>query len=389
MRAFLGLATGDIFPGELIVAGDLVPGEVILYHADKFSYQLLTDPVSYGRIIVSDTPTITNRWPTAAEIESYSPHLRALVITGQISGAAERDDHYGLANYFRTNGITLFKPHDSEGLLTLLIQVGPVAGLITPARDEINKLFVSPHADRPAIFPEDCSYTAEPDPVRRLSTRLEFFWDLPDQNPEEYITRKYQLVAYDFGLPYSTLRNLKRLGCDIRIVPADYSPEDVIALKPEGILLAGGPGHPRDMGYAISNITRLIGLRPILASGLGHLLLGLAIGAKIEIMKKPHFGNDIIISTSNRQETGNRLQQVATTQHHLVSIDKGSLQREGFKITYTNAGDGTVEGFAHDDYLIHSYAFALGGGDEFTLSCLRDFLKVMEAHRAAKGINKQ
>jgi carbamoyl-phosphate synthase small subunit len=387
MRAFLGLATGDIFPGELIVAGDSVPGEVVLYHADTFSYQLLTDPVNYGRIIVSDTPGIANRWPSATEIESYSPHLQALVITGEISGAAEHDEYYSLVNYFRTNGITLFKPHDTRGLLAILNQVGPVSGLITAARDEINKLFVRPYIDNQSIFPEDNNYITELDPVRRLSTRLEFIWDLPDQNPEEYIPRKYQLVAYDFGLPYSTLRNLKRLGCDIRIVPADYSPEEVIALKPEGILLAGGPGHPRDMGYAISNITRLIGLRPILAAGLGHILLALAVGAKIEIMKQPHFGNDIAISRSSDKEPWDRTRDIKTTQHHLISIDRQSLQREGFKITYTNPADGTVEGFAHNDYLIHSYAFALGGGDEFTLSCLRNFIKVMEAHRAAKEAN--
>ena len=381
------MATGDIFPGELIVAGDLIPGEIILYHSDKFSYQLLTDPVTYGRIIVSDASAIANRWPAATEIESYSPHLRALVITGEIIGQPDHDDYYSLANYFHTNGITLFKPHDPQGLLQLLDQTGPVPGLITTARDEINKLFVRLYADNQTRYSNDSRNAIEPDPVRKLSTRLEFFWDLPDQNPAEYIPRKYLLVAYDFGLPYSTLRNLKRLGCDIRIVPADYSPEEVIALKPEGILLAGGPGNPRDMGYAISNITRLLGLRPILAAGLGHILLALAIGAKIEIMKKPHFGNDIVINRINGNESTNRLQNISTTQHHLVSIDKKSLLREGFKVTYTNPDDGTVEGFAHDDYLIQSYAFTLGGSDDFTISRLRDFIATMEAHRAGKNIN--
>jgi carbamoyl-phosphate synthase small subunit len=211
---------------------------------------------------------------------------------------------------------------------------------------------------------------------------LEFYWDLTDESYFDDGRREYIVVAYDFGLTYSSLRNLKRLGCDIRVVPADYSPEQVIALKPEGILLAGGPGKPKQMDYAISNISRLIGLRPILATGLGHVLLALSVGAKIEILKSPHFGNEFVIDNSGITGIKRRHRQINTTQSHSISIDRKSLEKEGFKVTLTNRQDHSVEGYISEEYLIHSYAFSLGGQDEFTSACLKNFIDCMAAHRA-------
>lgn len=383
MKAFLGLSTGDIFSGKLFCAGDLSPGEVVLYHSENFHYQLLTDPVNYGRIIVSDSKTVENRWPHTSEIESYSPHLKALVVLGGFRDSPIQNEFYNLINYFRTNGITLFKPYDPANLNTVLKRLGSIKGMIAPDKDALSQLFTGKYSSSPPVFPDHNGHQDYIDPVRRLSTRLDFFWDLPHQLIEKDIERKFLVVAYDFGLRYSMLRNLKKLGCDIRIVPADYSPEEVIALKPEGILLSGGPGHPREMGYAISNISRLIGLRPILATGLGHILLGLSMGAKIEILKKPHFGGDIKI-----KREGQVLEKAITTQTHSVSINRESLEKDGFAITYTNDDDNTVEGYENRDYLIQSYAFPLSGNDDFTFSCLQNFVDLMEVHRAGKKLIK-
>ena len=278
MIGYLGLATGEIFSGELISRGELSPGEVVLYHSRKFPYELLTDPVTYGRIIVSDAIAIDNRWPLTYEIESYSPHLKGLICLGHFRDSPIQNKYYNLKNYFLTHGITLFKPHDPGALKAALRRSGTIRGMVSTGNDKFNQLFSSKHTDMITLPPDQKNDQPALDPVRRLSTRLEFFWDLPDQIFNGEIEKKYLVVAYDFGLRYSMLRSLKTLGCEIRIVPADYSPEEVIALKPEGILLTGGPGHPRKMGYAISNISRLIGLRPILATGLGHVLLGLSNG---------------------------------------------------------------------------------------------------------------
>ncbi|MCP4584095.1 MAG: hypothetical protein GY839_20980 [candidate division Zixibacteria bacterium] len=371
MKSYLELATGDIFTGTVCGGDDETSGEVVLYHSQNFHYQILTDPVNYNRIIVSDSDFIDNRAPLFAEIESYSPHLKALVILGELRQSPLAEIYSSLENYLTENDIALFIPDESDRLKQILGSIGTVKGEITSNTER-----------QSAISLDNLSSPPENDPVRKLSTSLEFFWDLTDETYFDDGHKEYVIVAYDFGLTYSTLRNLKRLGCDIRVVPADYSPEQVIALKPEGILLAGGPGRPGQMEYAISNISRLIGLRPILATGLGHVLLALSVGAEIEILKSPHFGNEFVVDNIGKTGMNRRYRKIRTSQSHSISINRESLEKEGFKVTLTNRQDHSVEAFISEENLIHSYAFSLGGRDQFTTTCLKSFVACMTAHRA-------
>ena len=291
MKLYMCLASGEIFPGKAIGYIEDTFGEVVLYCSKKFHYEILTDPVHFGRIVVSDSQTVDNRQPMFWEIESYSPHLKGLVILGLLRKSPLQDNSNDLKDYLALNMITGFKPDQPEKLKTVLQKHGLVFGAIYSNPDKIKKLTVKRDFADKVFNTNRKSSNKEKDPVKALSTPLEFYWDYTGN----HIEKRYIVVAYDFGLPYSTLRNLSRFGCDLRIVPADAPPEEVVALKPEGILLAGGPGKPHDMAYAVNNIARLIGLRPILATGLGHSLLALSIGAKLESLKKPHFGSDIAV----------------------------------------------------------------------------------------------
>ena len=103
MRSYLGLSTGDVFPGESICSIDETIGEVVLYSSKNFRYQILTDPVNFGKIVVSDSDTVDNRWPLFSEIESFSPHLKALVILGSLCDSDYQNKNYNLKNYLNSN----------------------------------------------------------------------------------------------------------------------------------------------------------------------------------------------------------------------------------------------------------------------------------------------
>ena len=387
MRSYLGLSTGDVFPGESICHIDETIGEIVLYSSKNFRYQILTDPVNFGKIVVSDSDTVDNRWPSFSEIESFSPHLKGLVILGSLCDSDYQSKNYNLKNYLTSNQITFFKPFQPDLLKIVLHKFGPVKGIITLNSETANNI-----DDRGVITA--CRYSEnhnpddnDSDPVRTLSTSLEFFWDMPGQRRHNgvFIDKKYVVVAYDFGLPYSTLRNLTRFGCDIRIVPADCPPEELIALRPEGILLAGGPGNPERMKYAVNNIARLVGLRPILASSLGHILLALSMGIKAELLKRPHFGYEIEVEHAGNHASMEKT-KFKTDQAHSISLNRTSLEKAGFKVTLVNTIDKTVEGYENKEYLIQSHAFSLGGDDDFTTSCIKRFVDCMEVHRAGKRL---
>ena len=97
---------------------------------------------------------------------------------------------------------------------------------------------------------------------------------------------KWRVIAYDFGIKRNILRILVDLGCDVTVVPAKSSAEDVLAQKPNGIFLSNGPGDPAATGkYAIGIIKKLIKEEiPIFGICLGHQILALALGAKTKKM---------------------------------------------------------------------------------------------------------
>jgi len=390
MNAYLGLKNGEVFPGKALCMADDAYGEVVIYNSRNFHYQILTEPVNCGKIIVSDSEIVYNRWPLFPEIESFKPHLQGLVILGSLCKSKYQNKYYNLKNFLSSNMIPFFKPNQPERLKMILEQNPPLAGqsgIITSSLETAKRIQNENGNGYRDWNPSKTSANSDSDFTRRLSTSLEFFWDMPEQRRHngKFMEKNYAVVAYDFGLPYSMLRNLKKYDCDIRIVPSDCSPEEVIALKPEGILLAGGPGNPEKMKYAIDNIARLVGIRPILATGLGHILLAMSMGVQIEYLKKPHFGNEIeveqAISVNAMEKT-----RFKTDQTHLISLNKASLKKAGFKITLLNASDSTVEGYDNDEFLIQSYAFSLGGSDRHTLSCIERFIACMESHRAGERL---
>jgi carbamoyl-phosphate synthase small subunit len=151
----------------------------------------------------------------------------------------------------------------------------------------------------------------------------------------------YKVVAYDYGIKQNILRLFVDHGCELTVVPAKTSAEDVLALKPHGIFLSNGPGDPEPIGYAIENIRKLVGRIPIFGICLGHQLCGLALGGKTFKLKFGHHG-------SNHPVKNLRTQKVEiTAQNHGFCVDPDSLPSSDVEITHVNLNDHTNEGMRH------------------------------------------
>jgi carbamoyl-phosphate synthase small subunit len=152
---------------------------------------------------------------------------------------------------------------------------------------------------------------------------------------------RYKVVAYDFGIKQNILRLFVDHGCDVTVVPARTSAEDVLAMKPQGIFLSNGPGDPEPATYAIENIRKLTGRVPIFGICLGHQLCGLALGGKTFKLKFGHHG-------SNHPVKNLRTEKVEiTSQNHGFCVDPESLPSSDVEITHVNLNDHTNEGMRH------------------------------------------
>ena len=158
------------------------------------------------------------------------------------------------------------------------------------------------------------------------------------------------------------------------VVPADTTAEAVMAYKPDGIFLSNGPGDPAAVTYAIDNIKKLLGQKPIFGICLGHQLLALAIGAKTYKLKFGHRGGNHPV----RNEKTKTIE--ITSQNHGFCVDAASLEKTGATLTHVNLNDMTCEGMADPTRRFYSVQYhpEASPGPHDSGYLFAQFLKEME-----------
>jgi len=145
----------------------------------------------------------------------------------------------------------------------------------------------------------------------------------------------------DCGAKYNILRELARNNCNVTVLPAQASYEEILSVKPDGLLLSNGPGDPAAVDYVVKTVVRLIGKIPIFGICLGHQMLGLALGGKTYKLKFGHHG-------ANHPVKDLRTGKVyITSQNHGFCVDIDSLNKKDIELTHMNLNDGTLEGLRH------------------------------------------
>jgi carbamoyl-phosphate synthase small subunit len=154
-------------------------------------------------------------------------------------------------------------------------------------------------------------------------------------------SRRFRVAAYDYGIKQNILRMLIDHHCEVLVVPAQTSAEDVLGLGPDGVFLSNGPGDPEPVDYAVNNIRKLIGKVPVFGICLGHQLCGLALGGKTFKLKFGHHGSNHPVQNLSTSKVE------ITAQNHGFCVDPESLPASEVEITHVNLNDHTNEGMRH------------------------------------------
>ena len=186
--------------------------------------------------------------------------------------------------------------------------------------------------------------------------------------------QRYKVIAYDFGIKQNILRLLVDHNCEVIVVPARTSAEDVLALKPDGVFLSNGPGDPEPIGYAVESIRKLLGRAPIFGICLGHQLCGLALGGRTFKLKFGHHGSNHPVKNLLTQKVE------ITAQNHGFCVDPESLPSSEVEITHVNLNDHTNEGMRHRSLPLFSVQYhpEASPGPHDARYLFNDFIALMD-----------
>ena len=345
-RAMLALADGRAFSGWSIGAAGEALGEVV-FNTSLMGYQeIITDPSYKGQIVTMTYPLIGNYGINPEDVEARRIFLEGFVVREACASPSNWRSRLTLDEYLRRNGIVGIAGIDTRALTRHIREVGAQTGIISTVDLKPESL-----ARRAAEYPtlDGRDLAAEVTCDRPYQWREGGAWSL-EHGYRHAGKPKFRVVAYDYGIKHNILRHLVRVGCRVEVVPAKTSAEDVLARKPDGIFLSNGPGDPAAVTYAVREIKKLLGKKPIFGICLGHQLLCLALGGRTYKLKYGHHGGNqpVMDLTTEKVEI--------TAQNHGYAVDVDSFGGE-VVATHVNLNDRTNEGMAHQSLPVFSVQY--------------------------------
>ena len=340
--AILALADGTIFKGISIGAAGHTTGEVVFNTAMTGYQEILTDP-SYARQIVTLTyPHVGNYGINAEDVEASKVHAAGLIIRDLPLLASNFRSTQSLADYLKAENIVAIAGIDTRKLTRLLREKGAQSGAILTG-NQGNEPLAAQALELARSFPG----LAGMDLAKVVSTTKPYQWTESEwalgEGYGKQVAPKFHVVAFDYGIKRNILRMLAERGCKITVLPAQSSAADALALNPDGIFLANGPGDPAPCDYAIAATKELIerGI-PTFGICLGHQIMALASGAKTMKMKFGHHGANHPVQDLDSKKV------MITSQNHGFAVDASTLPAN-CRVTHVSLFDGSLQGFARTD----------------------------------------
>ncbi|MCC5879459.1 MAG: glutamine-hydrolyzing carbamoyl-phosphate synthase small subunit [Idiomarina sp.] len=378
-KAILVLADGTEFHGTAIGATGQAVGEVVFNTAMTGYQEILTDPSYAEQIVTLTYPHIGNYGTNAEDIESDNVWAKALVIRDLPLLASNFRSQQSLDEYLKANNVVGIADIDTRRLTNLLREKGAQSGcVVTVSEGETPDVESALRAAQkfPGLQGMDLAKVAS---CKAAHPWTETSWKLGSGYGKQTDTQ-FHVVAYDFGVKLNILRMLADRGCRITVVPAQTSAEQVLAMNPDGVFLANGPGDPAACDYAIDAIKVLLDKNiPIFGICLGHQLLALAMGAKTVKMALGHHGANHPVLDIARGVV------MITSQNHGFAVDEASLPAT-LRATHKSLFDGTLQGIEATE----KPAFGFQGhpeaspGPHDAAALFDHFIELMQTHKVTQ-----
>ncbi|MBN1913039.1 MAG: glutamine-hydrolyzing carbamoyl-phosphate synthase small subunit [Candidatus Omnitrophica bacterium] len=334
MTAVLALEDGRIFRGRSFGALGERFGEVVFNTSMSGYQEIITDPSYKGQIITMTYPLIGNYGVNKEDIESRCPFTEGFVVKEYSKIASNWRAEKTLGEYLKENDILGIEGIDTRGLTLHIRRAGAMKAVLS-TQDEDEKSLVTKARNSRGLIGIDL--------VKEVSTRKKYIW-----SPQK---ASHKVVVIDCGVKYNILRELLKNHCQVIVVPAKTEAEDILKIKPHGLLFSNGPGDPAAVSYVVETVRNLLGRIPIFGICLGHQILGLAMGGKTYKLKFGHHGANHPVKDMKTNKIS------ITSQNHGFCLDIDTLNKKEIEITHINLNDRTLEGMKHKKFPAFSVQF--------------------------------
>jgi len=354
VTAVLVLEDGTVIEGQGMGAtGDAV-GEICFNTAITGYQEILTDPSYAGQIITFTFPHVGIVGTNSEDIETSSPAaasgVRGAVMRAGITAASNYRSDNNFNKWLKHRGIIAISGIDTRALTAHIRKSGYINAVIAHAEDGKFDLEALKQKASNWVGLVGTDMALDVSTTQQFtSTETGWEWGKGFGQLDE---PKYHVVAVDYGLKRTILRCLAQVGCKVTSVPAATTAEEVLALKPDGIFLANGPGDPEATGiYAVPEIEKMIASNiPIFGICLGHQMLALALGARTKKMHQGHHGANHPV----KDHTTGKVE--ITSMNHGFAVD-GETLPAGITETHVSLFDGSNCGLAVDGKSIFSVQY--------------------------------
>lgn len=362
MKAQLILEDGTVFIGDGFGSHVDTIGEVV-FNTGMTGYQeILSDPSYCGQIVMLTYPLIGNYGINRDDFESITPAVKGFIVKEVSDFPSNWRSEFTVDEYFKMKKIPGIAGIDTRKLARIIRQHGTLKGAICSIENDASEVLRELRKTRLPI-----------DQVRRVSTK----------NPYPSPGRGKRIVLVDFGMKHGILRELNERGCDVVVVPYHTTADEILKLRPDGVMLSNGPGDPKDVPEGIQMIKDILGKVPLFGICLGHQLFALACGADTIKMKFGHRGANHPVKELSTGKVS------ITSQNHGYTVDEKSVKNTKLEVTHIALNDGTVEGLKHLEYPAFTVQYhpEASPGPEDANGLFEQFLAMIEAEKQEVAAN--
>jgi len=378
-KAVLFLEDGRIFKGESFGAEGEAIGEVVFNTSMSGYQEILTDPSYKSQIITMTYPLIGNYGVNEDDNESGKVQTEGLVVREYSPFPSNWRCQKTLDQFLKEEGIVGIQGIDTRALTKHIRDAGAQQGIISTNDFDLKSL-EGKVKKAPKLVGRNL--------VKEVTCSQNYEWKEGtfslEENAEKQADqtgKRRQIAVYDFGVKRNILRELVDQNFDVLVVPASTTAEEILELRPGGIVLSNGPGDPAGVPDVVENIKKLIGKLPMLGICLGHQILALAMGGKTYKLKFGHRGGNQPVKDLSTGKIS------ITSQNHGFCVDIESLDSDNISVTHINLNDQTVEGLQHNYLPIFSIQYhpEASPGPYDAAYIFKQFRQMMEQDNAKKN----